>query len=139
MNLEIPKFHETFNPILEILSDGKTIHTREMQKLVIEKFYSNIPKELLEEKTKSGEILINNRIAQGKSDLKKGGYIHYPERGNVQITEKGKKQQSKLTLKEVEEDSNLLNFYKEENLKNKTQNSSIEKIPCRSTSRKFLD
>ena len=128
MNLEIPKFHETFNPILEILSDGKTIHTREMQKLVIEKFYSNIPKELLEEKTKSGEILINNRIAWGKSYLKKGGYIHYPERGNVQITEKGKKQQSKLTLKEVEEDSNLLNFYKEENLKNKTQNSSIEKI-----------
>ena len=99
-----------------------------MQKLVIEKFYSNIPKELLEEKTKSGEILINNRIAWGKSYLKKGGYIHYPERGNVQITEKGKKQQSKLTLKEVEEDSNLLNFYKEENLKNKTQNSSIEKI-----------
>ena len=63
INLEIPKFHETFNPILKILSDGKTIHTREMQKLVIEKYYSNLPKELLEEKTKSGEILINNRIA----------------------------------------------------------------------------
>ena len=67
MNLEIPKFHETFNPILEILSDGKTIHTREMQKLVIEKFYSNIPKELLEEKTKYGEILINKWIDWSKS------------------------------------------------------------------------
>ena len=102
MNLEIPKFHETFNPILEILSDEKIIHTREMQKLVIEKYYSNLPKELLEEKTKSGEILINNRIAWGKSYLKKGGYIHYPERGHVQITEKGKIQKNKLTLKEVE-------------------------------------
>jgi restriction system protein len=126
MNLEIPKFHETFNPILEILSDGKIIHTREMQKLVIEKYYSNLPKELLEEKTKSGEILINNRIAWGKSYLKKGGYIHYPERGHVQITEKGKIQKNKLTLKEVEEDSNILNFYTEENSKIKSKD--IENI-----------
>jgi restriction system protein len=42
MNQEIPKFHETFNPILEILSNGKILHTREMQKLVIEKYYSLI-------------------------------------------------------------------------------------------------
>lgn len=126
MNQEIPKFHETFNPILEILSDGKILHTREMQKLVIEKYYSHLSKELLEEKTKSGEILINNRIAWGKSYLKKGGYIHYPERGNVQITEKGKDQQSKLTLKKIEEDSNLLNFYTEEITKGKS--TDIEKI-----------
>ena len=128
MNLEIPKFHETFNPILEILSDGKTIHTRELQKLVIEKYYSHLSRELLEEKTKSGEVLINNRIAWGKSYLKKGGYIHFPERGNVQITDKGKSQHSILTLKDIEEDSNLLNFYTEENVKGKSQISSIEKI-----------
>ena len=36
MNQEIPKFHETFNPILEILSNKEVIHTREMQKKVIE-------------------------------------------------------------------------------------------------------
>jgi restriction system protein len=66
---EIPKFHETFNPILEILSNQEIIHTREMQKRVIEKYYSHLPKELLEEKTKSGEILINNRIAWRKRFL----------------------------------------------------------------------
>jgi len=128
MNLELPKFHETFNPILDILSDGKTIHTREMQEKVIQKYYYNLPKELLEEKTKSGEILINNRIAWGKSYLKKGGYIHYPERGHVQITEKGLSQKSSLTLKDVEDDSNLLNFYTEENTKQNKEDSSIEKI-----------
>lgn len=42
MNIEIPKFHETFNPILEILSNGETIHTRELQKLVIEKYFSQL-------------------------------------------------------------------------------------------------
>ncbi len=42
MENQIPKFHETFNPILEILSNGETIHTRELQKKVIENFYSHL-------------------------------------------------------------------------------------------------
>lgn len=128
MNLEIPKFHETFNPILEILSDGKTIHTREMQKLVIEKYYSQLPKELLEEKTKSGEILINNRIAWGKSYLKKGGYIEYPERGHVKITDKGLKQKAELSLKNVVDDSGIIDFYADENLKNKAGKNELKEI-----------
>ena len=44
MNIEIPKFHETFNPFLEILSDGKIIHTRELQRLVVEKYFSQLRK-----------------------------------------------------------------------------------------------
>lgn len=114
MNKEIPKFHETFNAILDILSDKEIIHTREMQKRVIEKYYSHLPKELLEEKTKSGEILINNRIAWGKSYLKKGGYIHYPSRGHVQITEKGVLQETRLKLKDLEDETSLLDFYQTE-------------------------
>lgn len=42
MNLEIPKFHETFNPILEVLSGGQTIPSRELQKIVIEKYFSGL-------------------------------------------------------------------------------------------------
>lgn len=68
----------------------------------------------MEEKTKSGEILINNRIAWGKSYLKKGGYIHYPSRGNVQITEKGLAQKSELSLRNLEEESTILQFYQTE-------------------------
>lgn len=127
MNQEIPKFHETFNPILEILSNKEVIHTREMQKKVIEKYYSHLSKSLLEEKTKSGEILINNRIAWGKSYLKKGGYILYPSRGNVQITEKGLRQKSQLNLKDLEEDSTILDFYQNENDK-QPNSSEIKKI-----------
>jgi restriction system protein len=117
MKIEIPKFHETFIPILEILSNGETIHTRELQRLVIEKYFSNLTEEQLSEKTKTGEILINNRIAWGKSYLKKGGYIFYPERGNVKITEKGLKQKGDLSLKSIVDDSGTLNFYAEENTK----------------------
>ena len=126
--MEIPKFHETFIPILEILSNGETIHTRELQKLVIEKYFSKLSEVQLSEKTKTGEILINNRIAWGKSYLKKGGYIFYPERGNVKITEKGLKQKSELTLKSVVEDSGTLNFYTEENTKSKKENGDVKEI-----------
>lgn len=127
MKTEIPKFHQTFNPILEILKDGKKIHSREMQRLVIEKYYANLPEELLKEKTKSGEILINNRIAWGKSYLKKGGYIFYPERGFVQITDKGLQQKTNLDLKTVTENEDFLNFYVDEKPKSQ-ENISIEKI-----------
>jgi restriction system protein len=126
--MEIPKFHETFVPILQILSNGQTIHTRELQKLVIEKYYSNLSDELLNEKTKSGEILINNRIAWGKSYLKKGGYISYPERGYVKITEKGLNHKSNLTLKDVEDDTSLVNFYTEEKTKNIEKGIQINEI-----------
>ena len=118
MAIEIPKFHETFNPILDILSNGETIHTKDLQKLVREKYFSKLTEDQLNEKTKSGENLINNRIAWGKSYLKKGDYITYPERGNVKITEKGIKQKDILSLKQLVEDSGIVNFYSDENQKN---------------------
>lgn len=127
-NLEIPKFHETFVPILEILSNGETIHTRELQRLVIEKYYSKLSEAQLTEKTKTGEILINNRIAWGKSYLKKGGYISYPERGNVKISEKGLKQKNDISLKSIVDDSGTLNFYTEEISKAKKGNEVLKEI-----------
>lgn len=124
---ELPKFHETFNPILEILSDGKIIHYRELLKKVLDKYYYDLPKELLDQKTKSGETLILNRIAWGKSYLKKGGYIVYPERGMVQITEKGKKANAdKLKLKDIEGESGLMDFYIEEKTKGIANNVEIK-------------
>ena len=126
--MEIPKFHETFVPILEILSNGNTIHTRQLQKLVIEKYFSDLSEEQLSEQTKTGEILINNRIAWGKSYLKKGGYIFYPERGNVKITEKGLHQKNDISLNAIVEDSGTLNFYAEENTKTKIEKKNIKEF-----------
>jgi restriction system protein len=125
--VELPKFHETFNPILDILSNGEIIPHRELLKKVVDKYYSHLPKDLLEEKTKTGDLLLLNRIAWGKSYLKKGGYIFYPERGLVQITEKGKKSNKEEThLKDVEGDSNFLNFYSEEKTREISDNNQIK-------------
>jgi restriction system protein len=101
--MEIPKFHQTFLPILKVLSKEETLHHREMSRKVIEGFYSKLSKDQLEKKTKSGDVLILNRIAWGKSYLKKGGFIEFPKRGYVRITDKGLKSIDKnLTLRDVE-------------------------------------
>lgn len=128
MDVQIPKFHETFNPILDILSDGEIIHTRDLQKRVIQKYYSYLPKELLEQRTKTGEILINNRIAWGKSYLKRGGFIFYPSRGHVQIKEKGKNQKGKLLLKDLEDNNDLLKLHGQEKGKEENHSHDIDKI-----------
>ena len=128
MNQEIPKFHETFVPILNVLSNGETIQSRELINKVIELHYSNLSSEQLSEKTKSGEILINNRIAWGKSYLKKGGYISFPERGYVKITEKGLKEKNELTLGNAIDDTGIISFYADENSKTKLDKVELKEI-----------
>ncbi|BBP01163.1 restriction endonuclease [Sulfuriferula nivalis] len=111
--MELPKFNETFLPILEVLKDGEIIKGRDLVRLVVDQFYSNLPQEMLEQTTKSGDRLIENRIAWGKSYLKKGGLVHYPQRGYVQITEKGKSAKSEnVSLNEIQ--SNVITFYEPE-------------------------
>lgn len=125
MDKELPKFHETFNPILDILSDGKIINSRELLNKVVEKYYNDLPQDLLEQKTKSGSPLLQDRISWGKSYLKKGGFVIYPERGMVQITEKGKNSiNGKLELKDVEGSSNFMNFYAHESDKKGISNDT---------------
>ena len=132
--MEIPKFHETFIPILKVLSNGETLQAREMYEKVINQFYTDLTKDQLEQKTKSGDRLIINRIAWGKSYLKKGGYIEFPKRGHVKITEKGQENSSQnLSLSQVENSDNFLEFYNEENggkteTPSKVQNASPEDL-----------
>ncbi|MGN6619017.1 MAG: restriction endonuclease [Ilyomonas sp.] len=121
--MELPKFHETFQPILEVLKDGKTFTTRELISTVARKYYSHLDPQLLEQKTKSGENLLFNRIAWGKSYLKKGGFLSFPERGHVKITPKGISNISNVSLDEVIEKSSFLTFYNSEDQKVKANDA----------------
>lgn len=121
--MELPKFNETFLPILEVLRDGQIIKGRELLRLVEERFYSGLPDDLLQQTTKSGDRLIENRIAWGKSYLKKGGLVHYPQRGYVQITEKGKSTSKEaISLEALETD--VITFYEPE-IKSVDSNQAI--------------
>jgi restriction system protein len=128
--MDIPKFDETFIPILEVLKTGKVYKTRELIEEVKARFYSGLSEEQLKEETKSGDLLIDNRIAWGKSYLKKGGYIFFPERGHVQITEKGRNHSSSLSVRDLENESSLFDFYKKE----KQSNATVNKVEGKTSS-----
>lgn len=106
----IPKFHETFIPILKILESGDELHREDMMRKVKEKFYSHLPAELLTQKTTSGQLLIHGRIGWAKSYLREGGFLEFPQRGNVKITAKGiaALRTGHLTLSELKKDPDYL-------------------------------
>lgn len=126
--MDIPKFHETFIPILEVLKDGKTYQTRELIEKVKKEYFQNLTTEQLKVKTKSGDLLIDNRIAWGKSYLKKSGYIEFPERGLVQITLKGKNYNPDISLQSIENESSIFDFYKQDK-ETKTYNKNFTASP----------
>ncbi len=108
--MELPKYHETFNPILEVLVNGEAIHYNELQKRVRDKYYSDLPQDLLNQKTSTGANTLLDRIGWGKSYLKMGKFVEYPKRGMVKITEKWKQslKAGRLDLENLHYDSDFV-------------------------------
>jgi restriction system protein len=125
MGVELPKFYETFIPILDVLSENNILHYNELRKRVRDKHFSHLPTELLNERTKSGDILILNRIGWGKAYLKDAGFITQPERAMVQITDKGKAVLvvGELSLQQLKSDRD---FIERQADKQKTKNNTAK-------------
>lgn len=125
--MQLPKFHETFIPILEILGKDGIFHYRDLAKRVANKYYSDLPKEIWGRKNQGGESVLLDRITWGKSYLKQAKFVSYPEKGFVQITDKGKKilEKGVLAIQELKKDSDFLAHRKlqeEKKLKNIEEN-----------------
>lgn len=107
--MNIPKFHETFIPILQVLADGSVLSVSELKEAVQKRFYADLPEELLQQKTNSGDLLILNRIGWGKAYLKQAKMVEQPERGMVRITDKGREalKQGTLSLKQLVSDQDF--------------------------------
>jgi len=102
-----PKFDETFIPILEVLYDGNVIKGSVLGQKLLDSRKFVLTSEELREKTATGNSLFLNRVSWGKTFLKLAGYVSYPQRGTVQITEKGKgiiDRKENLTLKDIRND-----------------------------------
>ena len=110
MNKELPKYHEIFLPMLQELSDNKILPFNELRNRLRSKYYSDLPQELLDQKSKSGDNLLFNRIAWTKAYLKQAKMIQQPERAMVQISEKGKAilSKGKLSIAELLKDTDFL-------------------------------
>jgi len=125
--MELPKYHETFIPILEVLINGEVLHYNELRKRIRNKYYSDLSEELLSKKTTTGANVLLDRIGWGKSYLKQGKFLDYPERGMVQITEKGKSvlQKGKLTLQDLKNDHDFLAHREAKKAEKESKNNEI--------------
>ena len=104
--MELPKYHESFIPLLKILGSGEPMNSRKLATQVRDKYFSHLPDSLLNKKTSSGANVLVDRILWGKSYLKMAKFAEYPKRGMVQITNKGKAalKRGHLTLEELQQD-----------------------------------
>ena len=120
--MEIPKYHETFMPVLEILNTVESLNSRDLASRVRDNYYSDLPQELLNKKTSSGANVLLDRILWGKSYLKMAKFVSYPKRGMVQITEKGKQilNIGNLSLHDLQDDQDFKNH--RESVKSKKEN-----------------
>ncbi len=128
--MELPKYHETFMPILETLSSDESISSRELATRVRDKYYSDLPKELLDKKTSTGANTLIDRILWGKSYLKMGKFVFYPKRGMVQIGEKGKHalESGQMLLSDLQNDPDFIQHRAsaKSKKKNKTELETID-------------
>jgi len=108
--MELPKYHESFIPILEILNSVEYLPSMELASMVREKYYSHLPQDLLSQKTSSGANVLLDRILWGKSYLKMAQFVSYPKRGIVQITDKGKNilKTGNLSLQDLQNDEDFI-------------------------------
>ena len=122
--MEIPKYHETFMPVLETLNTEESLTSRELASRVRDNYYSELPQELLNKKTSSGANVLIDRISWGKSYLKMAKFVSYPQRGRVQITEKGKRtlETGILSLEDLKNDQDFIKH--RESVKNKKENEA---------------
>jgi restriction system protein len=104
MKMAVPKYHEFFNCILEVLSDGKEYKGKEISHKVADKM--EISDEERKELLPSGnQYVLESRVGWGRTYLKKAGLIETKKRGIFNITEEGLKllnKKEKITLKTLE-------------------------------------
>lgn len=106
--MAIPKFYETFLPILKALSDGRVVNSSDLPNLLLNAKYFNLTPEELAQTKATGGSLFRDRVAWGKTYLKIGKYVIQPSRGLIKISDKGKrlleKGANKLTLDDLKQD-----------------------------------
>lgn len=126
--MPIPKFHETFIPILEMLSDGKSIKRNDIALKLLDLGKFILSAEELKTETANGSNLFANRVGWGISYLKIAKFVEIPERGSIRSTKKGLeliKSGRSLSLKELRHDSDFV-AYQEKNKANRENEKVLE-------------
>lgn len=117
----LPKYHETFIPILQTLESQGLLKSRELATIIRDNYYVHLSKDALDQETTSGANVLLDRILWGKSYLKLGKFVTYPKRGMVEITEKGRQvlKTGELSLVDLKNDPDFIAHQEAVNQKSK--------------------
>lgn len=85
--MAIPKFEDMFLPFLRAVSNQKIHALKDVREKLAKRF--RLTEEEREEQVSSGSRRFDNRVAWTKSHLIKASLVMSPERGKIQITERG--------------------------------------------------
>ncbi len=134
--MPIPKFDETFLPILKVLEKQKqAIPFSDLPNLILaEKFFDLTDEELIQ-KTDSGGYIFRDRVSWGKTYLKQAKYVSQPIRAMVEITDKGKNflksGKQTLTLADLRQDADYLAYVPQYVSQKKNTESLLDKYSPR--------
>jgi restriction system protein len=87
--MAMPKFNELFNDVLEVLSDGKQHHRRELHAAVVDRI--NLTEAERSETMRGGGNRARSRVHWAFEYLCQAGAVRRPKRGYAEITEAGLK------------------------------------------------
>jgi len=128
--MAIPKFNELFNDVLEVLSDGKQYHRRELHTAVVDRI--KITDAERSETMKGGGNRARSRVHWAFEYLCQADAVNRPKRGYAQITDFG------LKLLAEKDGATLEKLYQTEGLR-EWRRRSIEKRDARRESRNEID
>lgn len=109
--MAVPKFHQTFLPILKALKHGNEQKTSDLPDQILDSGFISLTSDEASERLDSGELRYHNRVFWAVSYLSQGKFVVRPSRGMVKITQKGldflKNNPEKFTLKMLEADQDF--------------------------------
>lgn len=112
--MAIPKFYETFLPILKVLENGNEFKTADLPQKMLDAGYFIFSEADHAEKTKSGVGRFYDRVYWGTTYLKQGKFVERPSRGMIRITQKGldflKKNPTQMSLKWLQKDTDFIAY-----------------------------
>lgn len=130
--MAIPKFDDTFLPILKVLSEGEIIKTSDLPDKILEGNYFQLSEEELKETTATGVNRFFDRVSWGVAYLRQGKFVIRPTRGYVKITQKGldllSENHHDLTLNWLKKDSDYNAYEPVKINKKEIEESKIEEM-----------
>ncbi len=141
MNKELPKYHETYSQILEVLHSGDEISKKDVVKQVQDSYYSDLPEDLLSIRVSTGERKILHRIYWGIVYLGLGKFVESTKRGFTKITDKGKRAHHKggLTRQELKDDPDYQKYQEERVARGKSAGAVIDTADTGDTPQELID